>query len=123
MSNISVDELADAIEEGLKDYGNVATDVVKKSVKSASATVRKEISANAPKNTGEYAKSWAVKKVKETANALTMVVRSKNRYQIAHLLEHGHAKRNGGRVKAMPHIKEAEKKGEDELVKLIKKGL
>lgn len=123
MSNISVDELADAIEEGLKDYGNVATDVVKKSVKSASATVRKEISTNAPKNTGEYAKSWAVKKVKETANALTMVVRSKNRYQIAHLLEHGHAKRNGGRVKAIPHIKEAEKKGEEELVELIKKGL
>jgi hypothetical protein len=123
MSNISVDELADAIEEGLKEYGNIATDVVKKSVKSASATVRKEISVNAPKNTGEYAKSWAVKKVKETANALTMVVRSKNRYQIAHLLEHGHAKRNGGRVNAIPHIKEAEKKGEDELVKLIKKGL
>ncbi len=123
MSNISVDELADAIEEGLKEYGNIATDVVKKSVKKAGATVRKEISANAPKNTGEYAKSWAVKKVKETANALTMVVRSKNRYQIAHLLEHGHAKRNGGRVKAILHIKEAEKKGEDELVKLIKKGL
>lgn len=123
MSNISVDELADAIAEGLEEYGNIATDVVKKSVKKAGATVRKEISANAPKNTGEYAGSWAVKKVKETANALTMVVRSKSRYQIAHLLEHGHAKRNGGRVKAIPHIKEAEKKGEDELVKLIKKGL
>lgn len=79
MSNISVDELADAIEEGLKEYGNIATDVVKKSVKKAGTTVRKEISANAPKNTGEYAKSWAVKKVKETANTLTVVVKSKNR--------------------------------------------
>lgn len=31
----------------------------------ASITVRKEIKANAPKDSGEYAKSWTVKKVRE----------------------------------------------------------
>ena len=42
---------------------------------------------NAPKDTGDYAKSWTVKKTKETSSSLTLTVHSKNRYQLAHLLE------------------------------------
>ena len=66
--------------------------------------MKKNIAENAPKRTGEYAKSWTVTKTKETANGMSVVVRSRNKYQIAHLLENGHAKRNGGRVSAVPHI-------------------
>ena len=82
----------------------MATDDLKKSVRKAGNTVRKDIAASAPKDTGAYAKSWSVKKTKETSNSLELTVHSKNRYQLAHLLEHGHAKRGGGRVAARPHI-------------------
>ena len=70
-----------------------------------------------------YSKSWATKKVSENSHSLEMTVHSKNRYQLAHLLEHGHAKRGGGRVAARPHIAPAEENGEELLENLIRKAL
>lgn len=52
-----------------------------------------------------------------------MVVYSKNRYQLAHLLEKGHAKRGGGRVAGRPHIAPAEQAGIEQLQSLIEKAL
>lgn len=63
------------------------------------------------------------KKMKETSNSLTMTVHSKNRYQIAHLLEYGHAKRGRGRVAAIPHIAPAEEHGTTMLQQKIEMGL
>lgn len=72
---------------------------------------------------GAYSKSWATKKVNENSHSLRMTVHSKNRYQLAHLLEHGHAKRGGGRVAARPHIAPAEENGEELLENFIRKAL
>lgn len=110
-NNIRIDQLATEIMKGLTDYSDLATEDMKKAVKKAGTAVRKEIEATAPKDTGAYAKSWSVKNTRETANALEVTVYSKNRYQLAHLLEFGHAKRGGGRVAAKPHIAPAEESG------------
>ena len=118
-----IDNLANEIMEGLKEYADLASDDVKKAVRKAGNTVRKEISENAPKDTGAYAKSWSVKKTKETSNSLEVTVYSKNRYQLAHLLEHGHAKRGGGRVAARPHIAQAEQSAVETLDSEIAKAL
>ena len=122
-SNISIGELADVVMEGLNEYAQLATEDMKKAVKKAGRTVRKEIQANAPSDTGAYSKSWSVKTVRDTANSLVLTVHSKNRYQLAHLLEHGHAKRNGGRVTAKVHIEPAEQKGINQLQDEIKEAL
>lgn len=118
-----IDNLANEIMEGLKEYADLVSDDVKKAVRKAGNTVRKEISENAPKDTGAYAKSWSVKKTKETSNSLEVTVYSKNRYQLAHLLEHGHAKRGGGRVAARPHIAQAEQSAVETLDSEIAKAL
>ena len=120
---VSVDQLADAIMEGLEDYGDLAADEVKKAVRKAGKTVKDQISQNAPEKTGAYSKSWAVKKTGETSQSLQVTVHSRNRYQLAHLLEHGHAKRGGGRVRAIPHIAPAEAAGEEQLVSEIERAL
>lgn len=118
-----IDNLAKTIMEGLQEYADVASADVKTAVRKAGKSVKADIAANAPKRTGAYSKSWTVKTQKETANSLEVVVHSKNRYQLAHLLEHGHAKRGGGRVAGKPHIAPAEEKAIKELEEEITKKL
>lgn len=122
-NRVNIDSLAAEVMKGLTEYADLATDDMKKAVKDAGKTVRKEIQSGAPSDTGAYAKSWAVKTVKETSNSLELTVHSKNRYQLAHLLEFGHAKRGGGRVSGKAHIAPAEELGIKELECSIEKAL
>ena len=120
---VSIEQMAEAVMDGLIEYAGLATDVMKDCVTKAGNTVKSEVKANAPVRTGQYKKGWAVKKQKETANSLELVVHNKKRYQLTHLLEKGYAKRGGGRVRAFPHIAPAEQAGIRELEEGIKKGL
>lgn len=122
-SRIQIDQLADTVMRELENYAETTTDGVKAAVKKAANTVKKEISATAPVRTGKYAKSWATKTTGENSHAIEITVHSRNRYQLAHLLEHGHAKRNGGRVAARPHIAAAEQRGIEELEREIERSL
>ena len=121
--SIRIDDLAREVMKGLDEYADVTTEQVKKAVRKAGNTVRREIQENAPKNTGDYAKSWAVKKVRESSHTLELVVHSKNRYQLTHLLEFGHCLRNGGRTRAIQHIAPAEEKGIEQLEKQIERSI
>ena len=116
---VSIDEMDSAIMEELEKYAELASDDLKAAVKETAASVRKDIQAGAPVDTGKYKKSWSVKNVHEDSESIDLVVHSRNRYQIAHLLEHGHAKRGGGRVAAKPHIAAAEQRGNEKLVTTI----
>lgn len=122
-TRIKVDQLAATVMKELEDYADTTTDVVKDAVRKAANTVKKGIEAGAPVRTGKYAKSWATKTTGESSHALEITVHSRNRYQLAHLLEHGHAKRGGGRVAARPHIAVAEAEGIEELEHLIERSV
>lgn len=120
---VSVDELASAINEGLQEYATLAAAGVKSAVRKAAKTVKEQIEAGAPTRTGHYKSSWVATKQEESSQSLQMVVHSKDRYQLAHLLENGHAKRGGGRVAGRPHIAPVEQMGEELLQSLIEKAL
>lgn len=119
---IRIDQFADTVMKGLEDYANLAADDLKKDVRKAGKTVKQQIESTAPKKTGKYAKSWAVKKTQETSDSIQVVVHSK-RYQLTHLLEFGHAKRGGGRTRAFPHIAPAEQAGIEQLTRDIERDL
>lgn len=120
---VQVDQMAEALAQTMAEYAELSNEVMKGCVVEVSQSVKKDIQGNAPVRTGKYKKSWAVKKVQENANSLTMAVHSRDRFQIAHLLEHGHAKRGGGRVQAVPHIAPAERRGVEELTAKMERGL
>lgn len=120
---VTVDGMAAAIMEGLQEYADLATDELKAAVRKAGTAVKKDIQANAPVKTGRYAKSWTTKTTKETSSSLEITVYSPTKYQLAHLLEFGHAKRGGGRTKAQAHIAPAEEAGEKQLEQDIERAL
>ena len=122
-SSVRIDQMANEIMKGLTEYADLATDEMKSAVRKAGKTVRDEIKANAPKNTGKYASSWTAKTTLESSHVLQITVHSPKKYQLAHLLENGHAKRNGGRTQAHPHIALAEETGIRQLEADIERAL
>lgn len=122
-TKVSIDQMASVIMDGLKEYADLATDDLKAAVKKTGNEVRKQIQSTAPKASGKYSKSWSVKTTKESSNGMEVTVYSRNRYQLAHLLEFGHAKRGGGRVAARPHIAAAQQAGIESFEQAIERSL
>lgn len=120
MGKCKANQLGDAIAKELSGYSQDVTDGIKKSIKTVSEECRDDIRKNSPRLTGNYAKGWAKKVGYEVKDAIRMIVYNKTDYQIAHLLEHGHAKAGGGRVEAVPHIRPACEKAEEYLGKEVK---
>lgn len=120
MSTVSIDGLADAIMEELNNYSEEVTEQIKKDVKKVANKCKKEIQANAPKDRGEYASGWRAKVEFESSNDIRMVIHNAKMPGLAHLLENGHAKVNGGRVAGIPHIRPAEQNAEKELLGRVK---
>lgn len=120
---VSIGELASSVNDVLMEYKDLVTDDMKESIKKAGKTVKEEINSSAPVRTGKYAKSWTSKVTSEDSQSMVVTVYSPSRYMLAHLLEHGHAKRGGGRVEGIPHIAPAEEKGISQLESDIKTAL
>ena len=116
----SVGNLAAEVMKQLNDYAELTTEGMKKAVNDAGKTVRKEIQAGAPVKSGRYKKSWTVKKTDESSNKLEVTIHS-SKPGLPHLLEHGHAKRNGGRTAAQQHIAPAEELGIEQLERDIER--
>lgn len=122
-TKVSIDDMAKAVMKNLEEYKDLASDELNKAVKKAAKTVKREIEENAPEKSGTYKKSWGITTLSESSSNISLVVHSKKRYMLAHLLENGHAKRGGGRVNGKPHIAPAEEKGAKQLEQDIMKAL
>ena len=120
---ISIDDMAEAIEKELMEYRELAADELKTAVKKAGRTAKSDIGKSAPERTGAYAKSWRMKVTEESSVGIGVTVYSPSHYMLAHLLENGHAKRNGGRVAGERHIAPAEEHAKEQLIGDIEKAL
>jgi len=103
---VTIDQLAVEITQAIADYTDDVVQAIEVEVEATANAVLEDIKANAPKRTGEYAKGWSRRKSR-SSHQVTHIIRNTKRPQLAHLLEHGHAKHSGGRVEGKPHIRPA----------------
>lgn len=100
---VKIEDIAGAITQSMREYA----DSVEEEMEVAKDEVTKEgvslLKKNSPVLTGSYRKGWSRKKFRNG-----IVVHNRTDYQLTHLLEHGHAKVNGGRVQGIPHIRPVE---------------
>lgn len=98
--------LDEAINDILEDYENHVITSVKEAVREVTKAALKEVKSNSPvgksKNSGRYRKSWKSQQEGDRITASGIVYST--RPGIPHLLEFGHAKRNGGRTAPKVHI-------------------
>ena len=123
MPKVTVDELAEAVGKELGDYFDDITEDVKNAVEVTTRECVAEIKQRSPKRTGNYSRSWTATEVFNRRGSIRFTVHNKKHYRLTHLLEDGHAKKNGGRVEGTPHIAPAEQNAEKNLIKRIEEAI
>lgn len=102
-------DLEKLIKEKLEENLSKTNEIIDKVSAKIGREARKELIITSPKRTGDYAKSWSVKTVKQGLRT-ERVIHNRKRYRLTHLLEKGHYNRDGSRTRAIPHIKKVEEK-------------
>lgn len=129
--NVSVNELSNVILEYLENFKDVTEEACKSGVIETADDAVKELRNAHPPGSGqfrswdEYNKGWAKRTStqKTKSGGIQAIVWNEKHYQLTHLLEKGHATRDGGRTQAFKHIAPVEQKCEEELLRNIKKNI
>ena len=121
-----IDKLEANISKIYADYEKgillTAEDVTKKIGQKGATAVRQESKANGWGENTKYDSGWKAKFTKERLGYKTQI-HNANVPGLPHLLENGHAKRNGGRVNGKIHIKPIEDKLNEEYFEAMRDAL
>lgn len=112
-------DLSKAVSKILEEYGEEATKSLQLIVPAVGKDAASKLRKESPRKTGRYKKGWTSTSAITHTGATATVYGRSGTYQLAHLLENGHAKRGGGRVPPVVHIKPVEEWAESELEKLV----
>lgn len=106
---VNINNFADAIISEMTKYKDLCNEDIKEAVNETTQEIKKELkSASGLTEWTDYNRGWTSKTLVKNSNVTKNVVYNKTHYQLTHLLEKGHAKVNGGRTRAFPHIAPAE---------------
>lgn len=102
---MNANNFASEINSILSEYAVVVTEDMKAAIKKVAKEGAKEVANNASVfgGTGKYKKGWKSKFENGRVTAQGIIYNA-NVPGLPHLLEHGHAKRGGGRVGGTVHI-------------------
>lgn len=128
---IKIDAMQDTVKKLLKDFGTEAEDAVEEAASETAKNAKKELKANSPRGSGagdHYADGWSYGVEKSRVGVTQVRVYNGRKPGLTHLLENGHATKNGtGRsypdTPAHPHIAEVNEKAQTDFVDLIEQKL
>lgn len=115
---------ADTITASLQQFSDEKTKEIKNIITDKSKELAENIKRDSPRrktNGGKYAKGWTAKKDFENNLNIQYTIFNRAEPSLTHLLENGHAKKDGGRVEGIPHIAPNTEKIEKEIDKEIEK--
>ncbi|MBZ9536283.1 HK97 gp10 family phage protein [Cytobacillus oceanisediminis] len=113
-----MNQLQNEIMRQLNIYTNEVQSKVKLTQEELGKEAVQKLKKDSPKLTGSYRKGWRLKKEKDK-----VIIHNATDYQLTHLLEKGHANRNGGRTPAQVHIAPVEEKVVDEYIKRVERDI
>jgi len=122
---IDASELQKSVIDYLEDYKEDIDEDVIEVVDEVTKQAKDELKQTSPRGKGSrnnpYYRGWAIKLSKKRTGVYHKVIWNRTNYQLTHLLEFSHATRNGGRTRAIPHIRPVEEKYNVEFVDKLEK--
>ena len=131
LAHIRVDKLDKEFMDILETFRNATDEVVDQAVTMTAKESVQELKNAHPAGSGQYGswdksynKGWKIMQTKtDKRYHKKATIHNATDYQLTHLLEKGHALRNGGRARAFPHIAPVAEKAEQNLLQRIKQGI
>lgn len=114
MANVTTEQFANLIAKSLGEYAENIEEAIEKTIVEVGeeSTENLKNNPNVPEQTGEYKDGFYTKNIykgRGKKKGSHKIIVANKKYRLTHLLENGHATRNGGRTKVYPHWRDAQK--------------
>lgn len=114
---VTVNSLANEIADILTEYKDDVDDLVVEITDEVTKEAKNELKTISPVGeTGEYRDGWTITVKQKGISFFSKAVWNKEHYRLTHLLEFGHATKNGNHTIAQPHVRPTEQKYKEKFV-------
>lgn len=121
-ATVTVEGIGMALQAICSDFERELEEQMREDIDAAAKVCEEQLHDTSPKKTGKYAAGWTTSDDSEGRYGYALVVHNKSKPGLAHLLDKGHALRNGGFKAGDGHVVAAADAGIAELERRLASG-